>query len=145
MKEIVLYEAFNGLRFERKAECEEYEAKHIPEIEVKGIKWYDENLNPLRLNLNNWDKVKFLKIESHRDDANFYKKFCEVLDSADIAPDIKLDNYRDINIWEETLLIWDKCNKQWRCFEDILYDFENISRTFETYKTLIENCREIIN
>ena len=146
MKEIKMYESFDGKQFWTKKECEEYEAKHIPEIKVEGIRWYDENLNPLRLNLDNWDKVKFLKVENRRADIDFYEKFCKVLNSIDIKPDIKFDNYIDIDIWKKTLLVWDKCNEQWSCFEDILHYFEqNISRTFETYKTLIENCRKIIN
>lgn len=145
MREIKMYESFDGLRFEKKEDCEKYETEHIPEIEVEGVKCYDENLNPLKTSLNNWDKIKFLKLESHRADTNFYKEFCKVLDSVGKEPDIKLDNYSDIDVWEETLLIWDEYNKEWSHFKDILCGFENISRTFETYKTLVEKCRKIIN
>ena len=135
MKEIKMYESFNGLRFEKKEECAEYEAKHF-QIKTKDVEWYDEEFEPLIMTIDNWNKVKFLKFKDCKGDSNFYTDFCTALDSMGKDEDEKFENFCDTGIWEPTLLIWDENKKEWCYFTDIL-------RTFEDFKTFVENCKKI--
>ena len=136
MKEIILYEAFNGLRFEKKEECEEYEAKNISKIRTEGIEWYDENCKSLEMNLDNWNKVKLMKFEGHDVDSDFYHNFSSALTALGKEQDKKFDEYCNTDIWGKTLIIWDEEKEKWAYFEEIL-------RAFEKLKIFMENCKKI--
>lgn len=138
MKEIKIYEAFDGKQFEKKKDCEEYEAKYI-QIKTEGVEWYDEDFEPLAMSIDNWDKVKILKFKDEYADENFCRVFSTISEKMDKDLDEKFNEYSYTNVLEEnTLLIWDKDKKEWCYFEDILNAFEDL-------KTFIKNCREIIN
>lgn len=127
MKEIKMYESFDGLRFEKEEDCEKYEAECIPKIQAEGVEWYDKDFNPLEMSMNNWDKVKFLKLESHKADTDFCDDFCAALNSMgkNLYEDEKFNNYCDIDIYGKTLLIWDGYNnREWHDIEDIFHAFE---------------------
>lgn len=138
MKEIKMYESFDGLRFEKSEDCEKYEAERIPKIQTEGVEWYDKNFQPLEMNVDNWNKVKFLKLEDHETDLNFCDDFCTALYSMDknLYEDEKLNNYCDMDIYGKTLLIWDEDKKEWCYFEDILNDFYK-------FTNFVENCKKI--
>lgn len=137
MREIKLYEAFDGKQFEKKKDCEEYEAKYT-QIKTEGVEWYDEDFEPLAMSIDNWDKVKFLKFKDEDADEDFCRVFSIISDTVGKDLDEKFNEYSYTEVWGKTLLIWDKDKKEWSYFEDILNAFEN-------FKTFVENCKEIIN
>lgn len=120
-----VYVAKDGTEFETKKECEKYEKFNV-DMNIEGIKWFDENFIELPLKVYLWEKVKYIQFDCTEKDIAL-NEFLEDFFDDDLTNDDeynKFDNYQNTNVYSENnKYTIGYIQNQWYCLEET---WENI-------------------